>query len=253
MTTGRKYSSDKLFAKISHGAESGVVGSPEYEVLGEVKLSVASTFTTSGTLTVQGRIKNSDLWQTIGALTSGGDFDSFDIDIYDYIRFNFSVAAGSAGEIAASGFFKASASGSGGGAGNSFTTIQTDAGTSPSADSSSDVLTLTSSDGSVTITGNSTSDTIDITTSASGGGGLNYYTESFLTTTWNGPISGYYFITVPQSNHAKTGQITVKVYEDLGSILEEVETFTQINGSLDVTIRISSTTDTRFNGKILIL
>jgi hypothetical protein len=54
--------------------------------------------------------------------------------------------------------------------GNSFTTFQTPAGTSPVADSSSDVLTFTSSDGSVTITGNASTDTIDLVAVASGGG-----------------------------------------------------------------------------------
>jgi len=44
---------------------------------------------------------------------------------------------------------------------NSFSIIQTPAGTSPVADSSDDTLTLTSSDSSLTITGNSTTDTVD--------------------------------------------------------------------------------------------
>ena len=164
MTTGKKYNKDKLFAEFDHTASSGVVGQSEYEVLGEVKLSIATTFTSSGTLTVQGRIKYSTAWQTVGTLTSGGDFDTFDIDAYDYIRFNFTVAAGSTGEIAASGFFKAASSGGGGAA---FSTIQTDAGTNPVA-TGADTLTLTSSDSSITITGNSTTDTIDLVSAASG-------------------------------------------------------------------------------------
>jgi hypothetical protein len=155
--TGNKFHKDKLFAKISHTATSGVVGDTEYEVLGEIKLSVATDFATSGTLTVQGRIKHSSSWQTIGTLTSGGDFDTFDIDAYDFIRFNFTVAAGSTGEIAASGFFKAAA---GGGATNSFATIQTDTGTNPVADSATDTLTLTNTDNVIGISGNSTTDTV---------------------------------------------------------------------------------------------
>lgn len=50
----------------------------------------------------------------------------------------------------------------GGSGGDSFSTIQTDAGTYPTADSSTDTLTLTSSDSSITITGNATTDTIDL-------------------------------------------------------------------------------------------
>lgn len=52
--------------------------------------------------------------------------------------------------------------GGGGGSSNSFTTIQTDAGTSPVATSPNDTLTLTSSDSSVKITGDSSVDEIDI-------------------------------------------------------------------------------------------
>ena len=166
MGTGKKFNKDKRMLNFTHTAASGVVGETEYEVFGEVKLSVATDFTTSGTLTVQGRIKDSTAWQSVGTLSADGDFDTFDIDAYDYIRFNFTVQAGSTGEIVASGFFKASAST---GSTSIFNTIQPDAGTNPVADSATDTLTITSSDGSVTITGNSTTDTIDFT----GAGGVS--------------------------------------------------------------------------------
>ena len=158
--SNRKGSRNKLFAKITHTATSGVIGETEYQVHGENALRVATTFTASGTLTVQGRIEHSDAWDNLGTLTSGVDTDEIDIGSYDYVRFNFTVAAGSSGEIAASGFFKGS-SGSAG-ATTAFTIMQTDAGTSPVADSVTDTLTFTSSDASATITGNSTTDTIDI-------------------------------------------------------------------------------------------
>lgn len=51
---------------------------------------------------------------------------------------------------------------------NSFTTIQTDIGTYPTASTSSDILTLTSSDASVEITGDSSTDTIDIKVAGAG-------------------------------------------------------------------------------------
>lgn len=157
MSTGHKYHKDKLFAKISHAATSGVVGDAEYEVLGEVLLSVATTFTASGTLTVQGRIKHSDSWQTVGTLTAGGDFDQFDIDAYDFIRFNFTVAAGSTGEIAASGFFKAST------AQNAFATVQADGGTNPQADFEA-ILSIVGGN-NITTSGDSSTDTITINSS----------------------------------------------------------------------------------------
>jgi len=58
---------------------------------------------------------------------------------------------------------------SGGGGSNSFTIMQPDAGTAPTAESATDTLTFTSSDASITITGNSTTDTLDF--KAAGGGG----------------------------------------------------------------------------------
>ncbi len=50
----------------------------------------------------------------------------------------------------------------GGIGGVAFTTIQTDAGTSPTASGPTDTLTLASSNGSVVVTGNSTTDTVNL-------------------------------------------------------------------------------------------
>ena len=161
----RKYGEDKFFTKIEHTASSGVVGQDEYQIFGENTLRATATFATSGTLTIQGRIKHASTWDNLGTLASGGNTDEFDIGSYDFIRFNFTVAAGSTGEIAASGFFKGSSAS--GGAASSFTIMQPDAGTSPTADSATDTLTFTSSDASVTITGNSTTDTLDFVASGS--------------------------------------------------------------------------------------
>lgn len=52
--------------------------------------------------------------------------------------------------------------GGSGSGGNSFTTIQTDAGTNPVATSSSDTLTITSAGGPITVTGDAGTDTITI-------------------------------------------------------------------------------------------
>ena len=186
----RKFGKDKLFTKINHAATSGVIGDAEYQVHGENALRVATTFTSSGTLTIQGRIENSDTWDALGTLTSGGDTDEIDIGSYDYVRFNFTVAAGSTGEIAASGFFKGSSAG-GGGATNSFSIMQTDAGTSPTADSATDTLTLTSSDASVTVTGNSTTDTIDLIIATSNGANT-FYADSNASASGDGSLLAPY-------------------------------------------------------------
>ena len=53
---------------------------------------------------------------------------------------------------------------------NSFSIIQPDAGTSPTADSATDTLILTSSDASITITGDSSTDTIDFVLAGVAGG-----------------------------------------------------------------------------------
>jgi hypothetical protein len=63
--------------------------------------------------------------------------------------------------------------GGSGGSVFSFTTIQTDLGTAPVADSSTDTLTLTSSDGSVAITGNSSTDTVNFQVTLPTPGGSN--------------------------------------------------------------------------------
>lgn len=53
-----------------------------------------------------------------------------------------------------------------------FSVIQTDAGTSPTADSASDTLTLTSSDGSVLITGSSLNDSVNFSVQGTSVGGF---------------------------------------------------------------------------------
>jgi len=70
---------------------------------------------------------------------------------------------------------------------SSFTTIQTPAGSSPTAGSPSDVLTLTSVDGSVLITGNAITDTIDFSVTPSGAG---YAFGTIAVPTGTNPVAG---------------------------------------------------------------
>ena len=60
-----------------------------------------------------------------------------------------------------------------GGAANAFSTMQTDQGTSPVADSATDTLTFTSSDSTILITGDSITDTIDLQTNGWSGSFTN--------------------------------------------------------------------------------
>ena len=82
---------------------------------------------------------------------------------------------------------------------------------------------------------------------------ITYFQQTFTTGSWGGPVSGYYFITIPQSSHNRSTNITVSLFELVSGDYEEIDAFIQVNSSLDVTIRIDATTDTRFAGKVLIL
>lgn len=80
----------------------------------------------------------------------------------------------------------------------------------------------------------------------------SYYSQPFTIGSWSGPLSSYYFITIPQTTHGKSGHITVTVFEDNGGVFELVDIYVQINASNDVSIRINADNDTRFAGKLLI-
>jgi hypothetical protein len=157
--------------KIDLPDATGVVGdSNGYLVANETQLRVAQRSVSSGYITlVQGLIYNDTTWTTLATLVGPSISTAIDISAYDFIRFNVTTAGSSGGLYVSSFFPKALSSGVGGS--NSFSTIQTDLGTSPVATSSLDTLTFTSSDGSVQITGNSTTDTIDLVAVGGGGGG----------------------------------------------------------------------------------
>jgi hypothetical protein len=94
-------------------------------------------------------------------------------------------------------------------AGNSFSTIQPDFGTSPVATSGADTLTLTSGDASVVITGTAGTDTIDIRTA--GAIGLNQLTGDVTA----GPGTGSQIATIANSavtnaKMANMAQSTIK-------------------------------------------
>lgn len=158
----RKSHKQKFHIKVTLDAGTGVKGKTDgYEVYGETTLRVTPVGV-GGTnvVDIEGRLEGETTWTSIGTVT-GTTSDTFDMSTYDYIRFNQTTSDGT-GEVIASGFFNQVGSLAGSAASVAFKTIQTDAGTSPVADSAEDTLTITSSDASVTITGNSTTDTIDL-------------------------------------------------------------------------------------------
>jgi hypothetical protein len=78
------------------------------------------------------------------------------------------------------------------------------------------------------------------------------YVDSFVAADWS--LSGsVYTYTVLNADHGKGTAPGVQVYEEIGSDIFQVDTEVKINSSGDVEVRISSSTDLRFNGKVVIL
>ena len=89
---------------------------------------------------------------------------------------------------------------------------------------------------------------------AGGGGGSGTpYSTVFNVGSWNGPSSGFYSITVLAVSHNKGTSPGVQVFELDGALYGQVETIISINGSGDVEVKVSSSPDNRFDGKIVIL
>lgn len=193
--------------KIDLPNATGVLGDPNgYLIANEAQLRVAQRNVGVGYITlVQARVFNDTTWTTLATLTGDVLSSAIDISAYDLLRFNVNTA-GSTGDLYISSFFPKALSAGGGG--NSFETIQTDAGTNPVASSSSDTLTLTSSDGSITITGNSGTDTIDLIANGSGGG------AGTIEVTKN---SGAIISTRPQLNFIEGDGISLNIVDDVGN------------------------------------
>jgi hypothetical protein len=88
-----------------------------------------------------------------------------------------------------------------------------------------------------------------------GGGGGAVYSETFNASgDWSGPSGGYYTITVLEATHEQGTTPMVQVYELVGALYEQVDVDrVAINGSGDVTIRVTENIDTRFEGRITII
>jgi len=146
-----------FYGPLTHDSgASGVIGA-EQKLNGEKQLRAVCTFTTSGVLVAQGRIEGSDNWTTLQTFTFGGDDDTIDVSTYDYIRFNFTTPAGSAGSVVSSGFFRTPT------VADAFSTVQADSGTNPVADLAS-ILSVLGGNNIATV-GDSSTDTITINSS----------------------------------------------------------------------------------------
>lgn len=94
---------------------------------------------------------------------------------------------------------------------------------------------------------------LDITGSSSGP--VDSFTTNFNgTTDWVGPTLGYYTITYLESVHGKGTSPAVQIFElDSGNYNEVDVDRIQVNSLGDVEIRVPSTPDLRFVGKVIIL
>jgi hypothetical protein len=78
------------------------------------------------------------------------------------------------------------------------------------------------------------------------------YIRTFVVGDWT--LSGSdYFITISENTHGIGTDPTVVAYFDNGTTFEEVEVDVSINDAGDVTIKVTSTPDNRFDGKITII
>lgn len=82
-----------------------------------------------------------------------------------------------------------------------------------------------------------------------GGSGTPSYTETFVIADWQ-LVSGSYQIVIPESSHEKGLNPIVQVFELNGSNYEQVDLFTRISASGNVTLVVGD--DSRFNGIVII-
>lgn len=155
----------KFRANITASGSTGIQGGTEYPVHGEAQVRVqTSGFGATNVVEIQVKIFDGD-WYTLDSVTGNADSGALDVSAWDFVRFNVTTANG-IGTIVASGFFSKAQS-AGGGASASFTIVQADSGTSPTATGASDVLTVTGT-GGVSTSGNATTDTITVSLNING-------------------------------------------------------------------------------------
>jgi hypothetical protein len=85
----------------------------------------------------------------------------------------------------------------------------------------------------------------------SGGGSNPPYSLDFVSGDWsiNGDV---YEFQVNQSTHTRGASIVVQVFELVGGNYSEVITDVQVTPTGDITLSISSVSDLRFDGRIII-
>ena len=85
-------------------------------------------------------------------------------------------------------------------------------------------------------------------------GEIDNYSDTFNNTTdWSGPTGGFYTITYPQATHQKGIAPKIMIFEnELGNFNVVDVDRVQVTPAGDIEIRVPSSPDLRFNGKIVI-
>ena len=92
----------------------------------------------------------------------------------------------------------------------------------------------------------------EVNLAASGGAASPPYITAFLVGTW-GLNASVYEINYPAITHDKGTTVNVQVYEKVGAVYKEIVVDIEQDSAGNVTIIISSDTDLRFEGKIIII
>lgn len=92
--------------------------------------------------------------------------------------------------------------------------------------------------------------------STSGGttGSVTDYVQSFdATTDWGSASGGYYSISIPSATHKVGANPHIQIEEEFGSdfVIVDVDQV-KITGTGDVTIRVTSSNDARFAGRVVL-
>jgi len=218
-----------------------IVTAPGSIGIGTIKDEGKIRFITAGAgpanvVRVRARINNQNTWTTLLDLTGNTNqvVDIFTFDQVEVICLVFDAANGIDFKIVGSSFD---------GAQLYISTPDGDLGNISG-------LTFISSDNSIDISADPLTNTIDFI-ALGGGGGAVPFVVPFLIADW-GVGTGTYDILSLESVHNKGTDATIQVFEDVLGIFEEVETIIEVNGTGDITIKVSQSPDLRFNGKLII-
>lgn len=206
------------------------------DISDETKLRVVIENAAGGnTVVVRARITGQSDWDVLSTIT-GSNKSVVSVTTYDEIQVECTVYASSSNHVMviASSFNEAGGS----------TSIDAPSGGTITGEE----ITFTSSDGTLDIIADPDTNTIDF--KVLGAGSSAKYVKTLILSDWIGPSAGEYTLSIPFSFHGKSNPV-VTCLETNGSDFDVVETTVMLTGN-DVQLRVLSSPDTRFVGKIFI-